>query len=205
MGPTTAVALPHRTVMTIRPISWVRATRLPRAVAVSLPRLRLFSARLSSRAAIPATTTGSRTIFSVCRVRISSEPACQKRADRRRPGLSRGDAVGQPLEYRRKGDPGESEAHRAQLTAALAAGKGYQQRGAERAAERQQQAASCGEVIPNSAAPRTMAKLAPELTPSRPGSASGLRVSVCISAPASRGRRRPADRPECAAGARPAR
>ncbi len=27
MGPTTAVALPHRTVMTIRPISWVRATR----------------------------------------------------------------------------------------------------------------------------------------------------------------------------------
>ena len=29
MGPTTAVALPHRTVMTIRPISWVRATRLP--------------------------------------------------------------------------------------------------------------------------------------------------------------------------------
>ena len=42
--------------------------------------LRLFSARLSSRAAIPATTTGSRTIFSVCRVRISSEPACQKRS-----------------------------------------------------------------------------------------------------------------------------
>lgn len=32
-----------------------------------------------------------------------------------------------------------SEAHRAQLTAALAAGKGYQQRGAERAAECQQQ------------------------------------------------------------------
>ncbi len=32
-----------------------------------------------------------------------------------------------------------SEAHRAQLTAAPAAGKGYQQRGAERAAERQQQ------------------------------------------------------------------
>ncbi len=38
-----------------------------------------------------------------------------------------------------RGDPGESEAHRAQLTAALAAGKGYQQRGAERAAECQQQ------------------------------------------------------------------
>ncbi len=41
--------------------------------------LRLFSARLSS-SGDPATTTGSRTIFSVCRVRISSEPACRKRS-----------------------------------------------------------------------------------------------------------------------------
>nr|VXZ87359.1 Uncharacterised protein [Klebsiella pneumoniae] len=65
-----------------------------------------------------------------------------------------------------------SEAHRAQLTAALAAGKGYQQRGAERAAERQQQLL-LREVIPNSAAPRTMAKLAPELTPADRGRPAG--------------------------------
>ena len=56
----------------------------------------------------------------------------------------------------------------------------------EAASAPQKAIASCseGEVNPNSAAPSTMAKLAPELTPRMPGSASGLRVRVCIRAPA---------------------
>ena len=79
IGPTTAVALPHSTVMANRPISCVRATRLPRAVAVSLPRLRLLSDRLKNSATAAAIMTGIATTLSVSRVRISSEPACQKR------------------------------------------------------------------------------------------------------------------------------
>ena len=56
----------------------------------------------------------------------------------------------------------------------------------EAASAPQKAITSCseGEVNPNSAAPSTMAKLAPELTPRIPGSASGLRVRVCIRAPA---------------------
>ncbi len=80
IGPTSAVALPHKTVIASKPISWVRATLLPSAVAVSLPRLRLFSARLRNSATIPAITTGASATFNVCRLRMSSDPACQKRS-----------------------------------------------------------------------------------------------------------------------------
>ena len=69
IGPTTAVALPQSTVIASRPINCVRATRLPSAVAVSLPRLKLFSARLSNSAVAPAVSTGISTTFKVCRLR----------------------------------------------------------------------------------------------------------------------------------------
>ncbi|MNJ73293.1 hypothetical protein D3C77_700720 [compost metagenome] len=80
IGPTTAVALPHSTVIASKPINWVRATRLPSAVAVSVPRLRLFNARLENSATAAAISTGMVTTFRVCSVRMSSEPACQKRS-----------------------------------------------------------------------------------------------------------------------------
>ena len=80
IGPTTAVALPHSTVIASKPISWVRATRLPSAVAVSLPRLRLLSARLKNSATVAAISTGRVTMRRVSSVRISSDPACQKRS-----------------------------------------------------------------------------------------------------------------------------
>ena len=53
--------------------------------------------------------------------------------------VKQGDTAGKPFQHRRQGDPREGQANRAQLAAALAAGKGYQQRGAERAAKGHQQ------------------------------------------------------------------
>src|SRR5687768_3240727 len=50
------------------------------------------------------------------------------------------------------------------------------------------------EEIPSTPTDRTTAKAAPALTPRMPGSANGLRVSACISAP---------DRPRAAPVARP--
>ena len=96
IGPTTAVALPQSTVMASSPVSCVRATRLPRAVAVSLPRLRLFSARLKQSATAAATLAGITTTFKVSRVRISSEPACQKRSWSYTSGLSRAMPLDKP-------------------------------------------------------------------------------------------------------------
>lgn len=93
-----------------------------------------------------------------------------------------------------------SEAHRAQLTAALAAGKGYQQRGAERAAECQQQLLLRGS-DPKQRRAEDDGEAGAGVDPSRPGSASGLRVSVCISAPA-RPRATPASRPARVRGRR---
>ncbi|CNT56645.1 Uncharacterised protein [Salmonella enterica subsp. enterica serovar Bovismorbificans] len=63
---------------------------------------------------------------------------------------------------------------------------------------------SSGVEKPNSAAPSTMAKLAPLLTPRIPGSASGLRVSVCMSAPA-RPNAPPASNPASVRGKRASR
>lgn len=104
------------------------------------------------------------------------------------------------LQHRRKGDPGEGEAHRAQLAAALTAGKGHQQRGAERAAKRQQQLLLRGG-DPEQRRAEDDGEAGAGVDPSRPGSASGLRVSVCISAPA-RPRATPARRPARVRGRR---
>ena len=60
---------------------------------------------------------------------------------------------------------------------------------------------SCADEYPNSAAPSTMAKLAPAFTPSKPGSASGFRVRVCINAPA-RPSAPPASKPARVRGSR---
>ena len=49
------------------------------------------------------------------------------------------DTAGKPFQHRRQGDPREGQTHGAKLSAALAAGKGDQQRGAERAAKGHQQ------------------------------------------------------------------
>ena len=54
-------------------------------------------------------------------------------------GVEQGDTAGKAFQHRRQGDPREGQANRAQLAAALAAGKGDQQRGAERAAKGHQQ------------------------------------------------------------------
>ncbi|VTN26263.1 Uncharacterised protein [Klebsiella pneumoniae] len=53
MGPTTAVALPHRTVMTIRPISWVRGDAAAEGGGGIVAQAQTVQRPLSSRAAIP--------------------------------------------------------------------------------------------------------------------------------------------------------
>ena len=170
--------------MAISPNTCVRATRLPSAVAVSAPILRLFSARPSSSAiTAPVSTTGAMAL-SVVRVRISSEPACQKRSWSYTTGFksamppespSSTAASATPASVRRTGLSCPPPALPVNATTSVAA-----------SAPHSASARICsGSLTPHSAAPSTMAKLAPEFTPNRPGSASGLRVSVCISAPAS--------------------
>ena len=182
MGPAAAVAAPHSSVTAIAPPMRVRTTRAPRARAESSPIARALSARASAkRDQRPSDDERDD------RLQLRA-PAAAERAHRPEVVLlqqllvGEHDAVDHGRQRRADRRAGEGEPH-GRGAAATGGADGVDDDGGHAAPRKANQIELVAPATPSDRASTTAAE-APALTPSRPGSASGLRVSACISAPA---------------------
>ena len=183
IGPHAAVAAAASNVIAAMPTTRVSATRLPSDRAMSSPSPSAVIPGPLSRARMPPAATSATSSGIVPVSRPASEPTCQKRMTSSDSLSSSTSAVVAALRIAPSADPVSASVtgvpfarpdHARVITSTVAP------RAPARAAAMIARRLSTPNVNESSTTP----KAAPALTPNRPGSASGLRVCPCMSAPA---------------------
>lgn len=183
MGPPIAIATAHSTATTTKPAIRTTSGLMPIAVAMSSPSASPLSGTASAipMTAATAATTSSGAISAA--ERIVSEPTCQKRNESSTVSLDNTSACVIPLSTAPNATParmsrtGEPSTNRELAIATITAL-------ASTAPASAKNIADVAPAEPSTMIAMTTPSAAPELTPSRPESASGLRVSACMSTPA---------------------